>query len=147
MMFVMGLVSFLGGVLNTVQSGSNATLAKTLQQPILAALIVTGVNAVAYLAIAPFIGLHWPRAEAFATVPWWAWLGGIFGAVYVLASIFFAEKLGGGIFIGLTVTAGVITSVVMDHYGLVGFKQHTASWPRIAGAGLMIGGLALVAAF
>ncbi len=147
MMFVMGAISFLGGVLNTVQSGSNATLAKTLHQPILAALIVTAVNSVAYLALAPFIGLHLPKAAAFADVPWWAWLGGAFGGVYVLASIFFAEKLGGGIFIGLTVTAGVITSLVMDHYGLVGFKQHTASWPRIAGAVLMISGLALVATF
>ena len=147
MTVLMGAISFLGGVLNTVQSGSNATLAKTLHQPILAALVVTLVNVLVYLAIAPFIGLHWPKAAAFADVPWWAWLGGAFGGIYVLASIFFAEKLGGGVFIGLTVTAGVITSVVMDHYGLVGFKQHTASWPRIIGAALMIGGLALVASF
>ncbi len=147
MVFVMGLISFLGGVLNTVQAGSNSTLAKTLQQPILAALIVTAVNGLAYLALAPFIGLHLPKAEAFAAVSWWAWIGGALGGTYVLTSIFFAEKLGSGIFIGLTVTAGVITSVVMDHYGLVGFKQHTASWPRLIGAGLMIAGLGLVAAF
>ena len=147
MAFVMGLISFLGGVLNTVQSGSNATLAKTLGQPILAALIVTVVNGVVYLLIAPFVGLHLPKGDAFAAVPWWAWCGGAFGGVYVLSSIFFAQKLGGGIFIGLTVTAGVVTSVVMDHYGLTGFKQHTASWPRIAGAALMVGGLALVSLF
>ncbi len=147
MIWVMAALSFIGGVLNTVQSGSNATLAKTLQQPILAALIVTIVNGVLYLAVAPFIGLSLPKSGAFASVPWWAWFGGLFGGVYVLASIFFAEKLGAGIFIGLTVTAGVVTSVIMDHYGLVGFKQHTASWPRIAGAALMIGGLALVSIF
>ena len=147
MMFVMGLVSFLGGMLNTVQSGSNATLAKTLSQPILAALVVTAVNGLVYLLIAPFVGLHLPKGDAFAAVPWWAWLGGAFGGVYVLSSIFFAQKLGGGVFIGLTVTAGVMTSVLMGHYGLVGFKQHTASWPRIAGAPLMVGGLALVSFF
>ena len=147
MVFVMGLISFLGGVLNTVQSGSNATLAKTLHQPILAALIVTAVNGVAYLAVAPIVGLHLPKDGAFATVPWWAWCGGAFGGIYVLSSIFFAQKLGGGVFIGLTVTAGVVTSVAMDHYGLVGFEQHTASWPRLAGAVLMLGGLALVSLF
>ena len=147
MMWIMAALSFLGGILNTVQSGSNATLAKTLDQPILAALVVTAVNGVVYLLIAPFVGLHLPKADAFAAVPWWAWLGGAFGGVYVLSSIFFAQKLGGGIFIGLTVTAGVATSVLMDHYGLVGFKQHTASWPRIAGAALMVGGLALVSFF
>ena len=147
MLWIMAALSFVGGVLNTVQSGSNATLAKTLQQPILAALIVTVVNGVLYLAVAPFIGLSLPKGGAFASVPWWSWLGGLFGGAYVLASIFFAEKLGAAIFIGLTVTAGIVTSVIMDHYGLVGFKQHTASWPRLAGAALMIGGLALVSAF
>ena len=101
----------------------------------------------AYLCLAPFLGLHLPKAEAFAAAPWWAWIGGALGGTYVIASIFFAEKLGGGIFIGLTVTAGVVTSVVMDHYGLGGFKQHAASWPRIVGAGLMLAGLALVAAY
>ena len=136
MAFVMGLISVLGGVLNTGQSGSNATLAKSLDQPILAALVVTAVNGVVYLLIAPFVGLHLPKGDALAAVPWWAWCGGAFGGVYVLSSIFFAQKLGGGIFIGLTVTAGVVTSVLMDHYGLVGFKQHAASWPRILGAGL-----------
>ena len=147
MVWIMGAVAFLGGILNTVQSGSNATLAKSLGQPIVAALIVSLTNAVLYLAVAPFVGLGLPKSEAMASVPWWAWIGGLFGAAYVLASIFFAEKLGAAIFIGLTVTAGVITSVVMDHYGLVGFKQHTANWPRIAGAAIMIGGLAMICAF
>ena len=147
MVWIMAALTFIGGVLNTVQSGSNATLAKTLHQPILAALVVTIVNGALYLAVAPFLGLGLPRSDAFAAVPWWAWIGGLFGGAYVLCSIFFAEKLGAGIFVGLTVTAGVTTSLIMDHYGLVGFKQHTASWPRIAGAALMLAGLALVSAF
>jgi transporter family-2 protein len=143
----MGLAALLGGVLNTVQAGSNATLAKVLGQPILAALTVTVLNAILYLAVAPFVGVALPRSGAVASVPWWAWLGGLFGAVYVLVSIFFAEKLGAAIFIGLTVTAGIVTSVAMDHYGLVGFKQHAANWPRLLGAAIMIGGLALVCIF
>ena len=147
MMFVMGVLSVLGGVLNTIQSGSNATLAKTLGQPILAALFVTIANGLVYLAFAPFLGLGLPKSAAFAAVPWWGWIGGVFGGVYVLASIFFAEKLGASVFIGLTVTAAIVTSVIMDHYGLVGFKQQVATWPRIAGAALMVGGLALVSIF
>ena len=146
MVFIMGLAAFLGGVLNTVQSGSNATLAKSLGQPILAALIVTGVNGLTYLVIAPFVGLGLPK-ESLSGVPWWAWFGGLFGAVYVLTSIFFAEKLGAAIFIGLTVTAGVTTSVIMDNYGLVGFKQHALGIGRIIGCLFMLSGLALVCIF
>ena len=145
MLWLMGALSFLGGVLNTVQSGSNSTLAKTLGQPMLAALIVSLANAVFYLVVSVFIGIGVPDKSAFAAVPWWAWLGGMFGGLYVLTTIFFAEKLGAGVFIGLTVTAGVITSIVMDHWGLVGFKPHALNWPRLLGAAFMIGGLVLVA--
>ena len=145
MLWMMGALAFLGGILNTVQSGSNATLAKTLGHPMLAALFVTLANAALYLLIGGFAGIGWPERQAFAAVPWWAWLGGVFGGVYVLASIFFAEKLGAGIFIGLTVTAGVVTSIAMDHWGLVGFKPHALNWPRLLGAAFMICGLVLVA--
>ena len=147
MLWFFGALSFLGGILNTVQAGSNATLAKSLGQPILAALIVTIANSIVYFAVAPFIGLGLPKSGALASVPWWAWLGGFFGGFYVLTAIFFAEKLGAAIFTGLTVTAAVVTSVVMDHFGLAGFKQHTATWLRIGGAALMLVGLAFVCAF
>ena len=146
MLWLMGALTFLGGVLNTVQSGTNSTLAKSLGQPIFAALIVALVNIVFYLIAGSFIGISLPRGSTFATVPWWAWFGGAFGGLYVLATIFFAEKLGAGIFIGLTVTAGVLTSIAMDHWGLVGFKPHPLNWPRVLGAAFMLGGLALVAA-
>lgn len=147
MVWLLGAVAFLGGILNTVQSGANATLSKTLGQPIAAALIVSAVNAIVYLAVAPFAGLAIPKADAIAHVPWWAWLGGVLGGFYVLTAIFLAEKLGAAIFTGLTVTAGITTSVLLDHYGLVGFKQHAAGLWRIIGCLLMVGGLALVSIF
>ena len=147
MLWIMGALAFLSGALNTVQSGANATLAKSLGQPILAALIVTIVNSILYLTVSPFLGLSLPKSGALASVPWWAWIGGLFGGMYVLATIYFAEKLGAAIFTGMTVTGAIVTSVALDHYGLIGFKQHTASWPRLAGATLMIGGLALVSIF
>ncbi len=146
MLWLMGALTFMGGVLNTVQAGTNSTLAKSLDQPIFAALIVTLVNGLSYLVVGAFLGIGLPKGGALATVPWWAWFGGAFGGLYVLATIFFSEKLGAGIFVGLTVTAGVITSIVMDHYGLVGFKPHPLNWARFLGAILMLSGMALVAA-
>lgn len=144
--WLMGALSFFVGALNTVQSGSNAALGKTLGQPILAALVVTLVNLLTYLAASAVLGIGWPKAPLGA-VPWWAWLGGVFGGLYVLCAIFFADKLGAGIFTGLTLTAGIVASVLLDHYGLVGFPQHTANWQRLAGAAIMIAGLAVVCVY
>ena len=58
-----------------------------------------------------------------------------------------ARQIGAATFLGLFVTAGVITSLLLDHFGWVGFNQHRAGLWRIIGAILMIGGVALVGLF
>jgi bacterial/archaeal transporter family-2 protein len=48
---------------------------------------------------------------------------------------------------GLSVTAALITSIALDHFGLVGFKEHPVGWWRVLGCGLMIAGIGLVARY
>ncbi|MBE7249641.1 MAG: DMT family transporter [Actinomycetospora chiangmaiensis] len=147
MPILIALVAAAAGVLNTVQAGANASLNKALGQPILAALVVACTNALVYLLAAPFLGLGWPSGTRWAGVPWWAWLGGAMGAAYVLAMIILAERLGAALFTGITVTAAIVTSVVLDHYGWLGFAQHSAGPWRILGGLMMIGGVALISLF
>ena len=144
MPLLIGLVAVVAGILNAVQSGTNAALNKALAQPVAAALVVTATSAIVYLLACPVLGLGWPGTERIARTPWWAWIGGALGAVYVLSAIVFAERLGAAVFTGLTVTAGIVTSIVLDHFGWVGFQQHAAGPWRIAGGLVMIGGLLLV---
>ncbi|KMO21008.1 DMT family transporter [Methylobacterium platani] len=144
---LVALIAILAGVLNTVQAGANTTLNKTLGQPVLVALTVSAANALVYLAAIPFVGLGWPGTSRLAQVPWWAWLGGAMGGAYVLAMIVLAGRLGAAVFTGLTVTAGLVTSVLLDHYGWVGFAPHPAGPWRLLGCGLMIAGVALIARF
>ena len=145
----MGALAFLfaavAGMLNTMQSGSNATLGKSVAPgwavaTVGAATMLTGI-AYALATRAPL-----PRAGAHL-VPWWGWIGGTLGAVYVLATLSISRQLGAGVYIGLTVTAAIVTSITMDHWGLMGFETHPASVWRLAGGVLMIAGLALVAKF
>ena len=147
MSILIGIIAVLAGTLNTVQSGSNATLNKVLQAPIFTAFAVAGAGMVVYAIAGLFVGYTWPEGQKLAQVPWWAWIGGALGALYVLCMIFLAQKLGSALFTGLTVTAAITTSVLLDHFGLVGFEQHSAGLWRILGCVLMIGGLVLVAAF
>lgn len=137
----------LAGALNAVQSGTNAQLARSLERPWLAGLVVCLSTTLVFAVGMLVSGQGLPAAGKTASAPWWAWTGGLCGAAFVIASLFFAQKLGSGLFTGLTITAGVITSILIDHFGLVGFKQHSAGLWRIVGAGLMIGGLGLVARF
>jgi bacterial/archaeal transporter family-2 protein len=88
-----------------------------------------------------------PRGSQWIAVPWWGWIGGTLGAIYVLAMVLTAEKVGSGIFIGLSVTASLLASIAIDHFGLLGFQRHTAGPGRLIGSALMVAGMLLIGKF
>jgi transporter family-2 protein len=77
-------------------------------------------------------------------MPWWAPLGGLVGAVQVYAGLTLVQKVGAGPFVGFTVTAALITSLVVDHFGLLNMPVHALNIWRIAGAALLVSGIALI---
>lgn len=147
MLFLYGF-ALLAGLASAVAPGQNATLAKAFARPlpagVLSLLVSLATTGVIMLATGQF-GL--PGADRLAEVPWWAWFGGLISAGLMMAQLFIAKKIGAATFLGLIVTAGVITSTLLDHFGLVGFKVHPASLWRVLGGALMIGGVGLVARF
>ena len=95
----------------------------------------------------PRVGqLEFPR-DKLGQVPWWAWFGGALGAMSLLSQPLAAPRLGAAMYIGLFVTASSVASVVVDHFGWLGFEQHQAGIGRIAGCALMVIGIALVSLF
>ena len=118
------------GLMNAVQSGCNSMLGKSIGQMPAAVVIglVTTASAVAFGLVSG--QLAWPS-----------------GADAQAAGVLVAAQVGSGVFIALTVTATVTMSLVLDHYGLLGFDVRPASWGRIAGALFMFAGLGLIAKF
>jgi transporter family-2 protein len=86
-----------------------------------------------------------PSSDGLAEMPWWAALGGLVGAVQVYAGQTLVQKVGAGPFVGITVTAALIMSLLLDHYGWFHMPVHAINLWRIAGAGPMVGGIALIA--
>ena len=140
--------ALVAGVANAFQAGTNSTLAKTLGQPFLAALLIVGVSALV-LAMAGLASgrLAMPSAGSFSAVPWWAWVGGILSSVLLLSQLFVAEAIGAGPFLGIIVVTGTVSSLLIDNYGWVGFKVHELNVWRIVGGVLMSLGVLLVALF
>ncbi|MGU3543559.1 DMT family transporter [Methylobacterium sp. A52T] len=147
MLFLYGL-TILAGIANAIQPGQNATLSKSLGLPITAGLITLIISTTALLFGGLAIGkLEMPSGPQLAAVPWWAWLGGFFSVLLILAQLYASPAIGAASFLGIIVTVGVAASIVLDHYGWVGFPVHPASLWRVLGAVLMIAGVALVALF
>ena len=143
----MYIAAIAAGAANPVQAGTNAELRKTLHEAILPAVAVYLSGLVGVLLVQLFVREGWPSAERLAGTPWWAWLGGVISIASTLAGITLAQRMGSGVFTGLSVTASLVSSVLLDHFGWIGFKAHPVSLPRILGCGLMVAGLWLVSRF
>jgi transporter family-2 protein len=140
--------ALVAGIINALQPGANATLSKILERPFLAALIALAVNAAAMLGIGLVTGqLTAPASDKWGAVPWWAWLGGLFGATYLMSQLLVSQQMGAGAFMGVTVTTAVVVSLALDHFGLMGFAVHPVNAARVIGGLLMIVGVGLVARF
>ena len=100
-----------------------------------------------------FIGLFFmfphplPTVKDLSNMPWWAVIGGLVGAVQVFAGLTLVNKVGAGPFVGLTVTAALVTSLVVDHFGWFRMDQHPLNVWRVVGGILLVGGVSLIAKF
>jgi transporter family-2 protein len=146
MPFILFLLAIVAGLANPFQSGVNAELNKQLTRPLWTGLIVYGSGLAGLMLVQLFVREPLPGARL-VTTPWWAWTGGLISLISTVVGLTIAQRLGSGLFTGLSVTASLVTSVALDHFGLIGFRQHHASPARIAGCALMIAGVWLIARF
>jgi len=137
----------LGGSLQTIGGAMNGQLGKSISNPWLASAISFALITFFFVGMF-FIQPHpLPSLTDIETLPWWAPIGGLVGAVQVYAALRFIHKVGAGPFVGLTVTAALITSLIVDHYGWFRLQQHPLHIWRLLGGALLVGGVSLIAKF
>jgi transporter family-2 protein len=144
MIWILFGIVFCAGALIATQAGVNAQLARSLGSPVLAATVsfVVGTLALAVWALALY--RQWPGKAAALAAPWWAWTGGLLGAVFVLATAALARRLGAATLISVAIAGQITFALVLDHFGLVGFPVRPMSAWRVAGACLLISGTVLI---
>lgn len=85
-----------------------------------------------------------PSAAVAARIPWFAWTGGLFGAIFIGLGIFLVPQLGAATFFALLIAGQMFGSIAFDHFGVLGVPVHPVSTVRIAGAALLVGGVVLI---
>ena len=80
-------------------------------------------------------------------LPWWAWIGGLCGAVFVTAAAYAAPRIGVASMLTLAVASQLLMAVILDQAGAFGVPQRDISGGRIAGVVLVIVGALLVRKF
>jgi bacterial/archaeal transporter family-2 protein len=138
------LLAFGAGVLLPVQAGVNAELGRTLGSSLAAALASFVIGAVGLVAGMLLQGSGTSLADAWGRGSWWQWTGGLLGALYVVATIVLAPRLGAATLIATVVGGQMVASLLLDQYGLVGFPLHPTTWLRLLGVVLVLGGVILI---
>src|SRR5438105_3228783 len=148
MQWLVSPVAILSGMLMVVQSACNGMLEKIIDRPVMVGVISLGIGVSTLLAVGVVFGqLGFPTSGKTLQAPWWAWLGGVCGAMALLSQPIAVPRLRAAMYVGLFVTASTVLSVIFDHFGWLGLSQHSACVGRVLGCALMVIGIGLVSLF
>jgi transporter family-2 protein len=141
------LFAFAAGAVLPFQAGINAQLAGLVNSPVRAAFVSFLVGMIVLLVAAAFVFKPLPSLERLSYAPWWVWTGGALGAFYVVGSVVAAPELGAATLIALVVAGQGAASIVVDHFGWVGFEARHVTPGRLVGIALVGVGVLFVRIF
>jgi len=141
-------LAVLAGAALPVQGAINAALRSDLGETI-AVGVVSFVVATAGMALLLAASLSLadaprPRFEPLRRMPWWGWLGGLAGAVYVTTVFSLIPEIGAAPAIALTVGGQQAASVLVDRFGLLRLPRRPIPPLRLAGVGALLTGVLLM---
>ncbi len=132
------------GAMVSTQPPLNAILARGLGSAYAAVAVAIFTAFFCSLLILLATGNARIAPSALVAVPWWVYLSGVFGAIFVGAGVAIAPVTGALLFFVCIVAGQLIGSMVCDHFGAFGLQVRQISPARIAGVALVLGGAILV---
>jgi len=138
------LLTFGAGVSVLVQQALNANLRAELNSTAWSGFMSYFLGVVFMVCLAATLRDPVPTANTVGRVPWWAWSGGIFGAIFIALSIVTIPKLGGAAYIAILVTGQMIAALAFDHFGWLGIPERSIDLSRLFGVALLVGGVVLI---
>lgn len=135
--------ALLSGCLVALQAPTNALLARGVGSPVNAALVSFAVGTAALLLVSFALGVR-PSAGAVRALPPQAWLGGLYGAVFVSMAVFAVPKIGVTFFLTVSIAGQLATALLLDRLGAFGVPRIEVSTTRLIGIGLVLAGAFLV---
>ena len=126
------IVALLIGCGTPVQAGINSLLGKTLGHPLLAAATNTTVATLAILIVIILVRVKLPSIKV------------AMGAFAVFGALNFAPKMGAAAYVSVTILGIVSASLLLDHFGAIGFQKHPITFGKLFGAGMVVFGMAII---
>ena len=141
---ILFLLVALGGAGLTMQMAWNSRLRASTGSPVLTTIISVIVTLLSLVLV--WASGATPRGSipAFASLPRWAWFGGVFAGYYLVASLIAIPRLDAAAVFSLVIAGQMIAALVLDSTGAYGLSQISLSPSRLLGAVLLFAGTALI---
>ena len=136
------------GMLSATHIAVNGYLGKVVGSPIKASAISFTVGII-FLAIICIV-LHFKngKSESFknesAKNPWWMWIGGILGGLYILANVYLSRIVGTGMTVIILLIGSTTGGILVDHFGMFESPKKPINAQKILGVLIMILGAAAI---
>jgi transporter family-2 protein len=145
MKYVLMVITFFVGAILPVQAILNTRLGKQTGGALMGALLsfLTGTICLLLLNFIVNGQAVMNLKQTFAG-PWYIWLGGFLGAIFVGYITWVNQQQGVAITFALVVSGQIFISLLIDHYGLFGSAVRTITLEKIIGAALLVTGIILI---
>lgn len=135
------IIMFCAGITVALQPSINARLAQKVG--ILgSACISFAVGTIALLLLLILTGRG--TLKGLAGTVWWEWTGGLMGAIFVSVTILVVPRIGTAAAMAATIAAQLVTGLILDHFGLFGFRGAPVDLKRLVGVVILMFGAGLI---
>jgi len=145
MKYLLMLLTLFVGAMIPAQAVLNTRLGRQIGGPLMGSLMSFTVGIICLFALNLATN---PSAviqlKPTATGPWYLWLGGVLGAIFVGYITWVNQQQGVALTFALVVSGQIFMSLVIDQYGLFGSMIQPITLEKIIGAVLIIAGLILI---
>lgn len=131
------LLALGAGLLLPMQIAFNNKLTHYSGNPVTSSFISFSVGTIVLLlySITQFSSFQ-KSLHQVGQAPGYAWLGGLVGAFYIISTIVASPKIGLALFLALVIGGQLVTSVIVDHFGLLGATVKPVT--SLKGIGLLL---------
>lgn len=137
------LLPLVGGAMIAAQAPVNARLRLVLGSQFGSAVVSFAVGLVLLVGALAVVG----QSGALGAVgdgPWWAYLGGLFGAVFVVATLVASPRIGVTATFVAAVAGQLLLAALIDRFGWFGARAIALSWERVLALALLVVSLVLL---
>ncbi|WP_439424986.1 DMT family transporter [Oenococcus alcoholitolerans] len=135
------------GFILPMQTAVNSRLRIAASSPLLSSMISFTVGTISLLiVVAASGGLGNIFGLDFYRQPWWLWLGGLLGVVFLTGNILFFPILGSVQTVIMPVVGQILMGMLIDNFGWFSSPRHDINLMRISGCLLVLIGVFLAVA-